>query len=219
MKKLDEISKKNIFEVPTEYFEQLPYRIVTRIEGELKTGMTVGKVLSTIPKKNIYPVPQQYFEQLPLAIQNKIEGISIDTREVLTNLPRKSVFATPDRYFDQLALKIQNRIENERKHNYLPLWNWKPALKYALPLITLGIALMLYLRPNPATDWQAQLKEVESEHLVAYLSDSELTITELIESAHFNVQELDLLNLQMHSGLIHDDVNEKELQSELENEL
>jgi len=218
VKKLINIPKKNIFEVPTGYFEQLPLRIEKRIgtQDSNIAPLFLNKALS----KNIFSVPNGYFNNLPSSIQNRIDDEAreqVVSGEILNRIPKEEIFAVPDRYFDHLALRIQKRLTPPATAKRQLVWGWAPALKYALPVIAIAFAIYFYVRPSNH-QWQAQLSAISTEHLVAYLNESDLTENELIEVARFDEHDLDLLNLQMHSGLLPNEP-EKDLQSVLENEL
>ena len=51
---LDSIPKKNIFQVPENYFEDLSAKIEQRTQS----------VVENLPKENIFKVPENYFEDL-----------------------------------------------------------------------------------------------------------------------------------------------------------
>lgn len=51
---LENIPRKNIFQVPENYFEDLPSKIEQRIQS----------VVENMPKENIFQVPENYFEDL-----------------------------------------------------------------------------------------------------------------------------------------------------------
>ncbi|MBS1490588.1 MAG: hypothetical protein JSS93_08675 [Bacteroidetes bacterium] len=218
MKKLTNIPKKHIFEVPAGYFDLLPLRIEKRIEAQDHkiAPLFLNKALS----KNIYTVPNGYFNNLPSSIQNRIADEAheqVVSGEVLSRISKEEMFTVPDRYFDHLALRIQKRLAPPSTAKRQPVWGWAPALKYALPVIAIALVIFFYVRPS-SPQWQAQLSAISTEHLVAYLNESDLTENELIEVARFDEHDLDLLNLQMHSGLLPNEP-EKDLQSELESEL
>jgi hypothetical protein len=62
------------------------------------------------------------------------------------------------------------------------------------------------------------LSEVSNEHLIAYLSESEINVNDLLEIANFNESDADSLSQHLNDTLLGDfDVNE--FKGELENEL
>lgn len=99
---IHDISKKNIFTVPPQYFEQLPERIQQKIK------LVEGVQLSDIPHHQVFTVPPQYFQELPQRIEQRIalrDGLS------LNQLPPSLVFTTPALYFEQLAEDIEQKIK------------------------------------------------------------------------------------------------------------
>lgn len=217
MEKLGKISKTNIFKVPDGYFDRLPLLIQKRLESPVSEGLLSKENLA----QNIFKTPDGYFDQLTQKIHNKVTAESQEEftiPDALSQIPKAGVFQVPDRYFDHLALQVQNRLEKQRKKEHVITWGWKPVLKYALPVLVISMDGYFYFSPDEK-NWHAQLSEIDTEHLVAYLNESEATENELIEAIHFNEHDLDLLNLQVNSGLFQNDVSEKDIQSELENEL
>ncbi len=90
-------------------------------------------------------------------------------------------------------------------------------MRYALPVFIVGFALFYFLRPK-AHQTEELLAEVSNEHLIAYLSESEINENDLLEIANFNESDADSLSLHLHNTLLGDfDVNE--FKSVLENEL
>ncbi len=62
------------------------------------------------------------------------------------------------------------------------------------------------------------LASVSNEHLMAYLHETDITVSDLLEMANFNETDADSLNHHLNDILLGDiDVNE--MKGELENEL
>ena len=132
----------------------------------------------------------------------------------LEDIPKKSIFEVPEGYFDRLPLKIQTRVETASTTHSLPVWNL--ALRYALPVIIIAVALIYYLKPT-AYQTEELLAEVSNEHLVAYLSESEINEHDLLEIVNFNESDADSLSQHLNNTLL-GDFDENEFKG-LENEL
>lgn len=88
---LDKLSKGNVFEVPSHYFDSL----AKRIEERMLAGNTEFR-------KNIFEVPDHYFEQL----EEKISASAYN---------KKTVFEVPDDYFEALENNLNRRIRPKGK--------------------------------------------------------------------------------------------------------
>jgi hypothetical protein len=137
----------------------------------------------------------------------------------LDDIPKKNIFEVPDGYFDRLPMKIQAKVETVTDRHSLPVWNL--ALRYALPLMIVALALVYYFKPAPHRT-EELLADVSNEHLVAYLTESDININDLLEIANFNDADADSLSQHMNDTLLGDfdsDSDQDEFKSVLENEL
>lgn len=136
----------------------------------------------------------------------------------LDDIPKQNIFEVPDGYFDRLPMKIQSRIEASKPEPTMAKWSL--ALRFALPAMVLIVGVIYFLNPNATGNGTEDLlAAINTEHLIAYLDESELTETELLEAVKFDEIDADSLNLQMHSDFLLGGVKENELNGELENEL
>lgn len=108
----------------------------------------------------------------------------------LENIPKKQVFEVPEGYFESLPGKIQARIVHG-KTDREPAFVFRYKLQYAIPLVALfTVGIFWYSTMNPPTDIEGILASVQTEDLVAYLGNSEMTTEELLESVEFNSGDL-----------------------------
>ena len=136
----------------------------------------------------------------------------------LEEIPKKNVFAVPDGYFDQLALKIQASTETiSPVKKTVPSWGLM--LRYAVPIFLLAIGSIVVLRPKAMQDTEELLASIPTEHLIAYLSESEIGEAELLEAINFDDKDLDSLNVHVHTPYAINDIEVDEIKSVLENEL
>lgn len=136
----------------------------------------------------------------------------------LDDIPKQNIFEVPDGYFDRLPMKIQSRIEASRPAPAAAKWSL--ALRYALPALVLIVGLIFFINPKATRNGTEDLlAAINTEHLIAYLDESELTETELMEAVKFDEIDADSLNLQMQSDFLLGGAKENEWNGELENEL
>ena len=135
----------------------------------------------------------------------------------LEDIAKKTIFEVPEGYFDKLPGVIQSRIaeKNPVRENisYFAL-----SLRYALPAILLIAASIFvyqnYYNSQPA-DAASMLATVDSQDLVDYLDDGEVSIEDILEDVNaeeINTDELNTMEL---------DVSEEdllELSDEFEND-
>lgn len=135
----------------------------------------------------------------------------------LDEIPKKNIFEVPDGYFDQLALKIQSRTAEVTPVRSIKGWSF--ALRYALPAVLLLIGAIFVLRPRSVQDTDQLLASIPTEHLVAYLNESDLNEQELLEAINFDHTDADSLNLRVQEEYLFGESDVKEYESVLENEL
>jgi len=101
----------------------------------------------------------------------------------LEDIPKKEVFDVPEGYFEKLPGRIQSRIGTSGSAR--PTWVY--GLRYALPALLLLAAVALWFN-RPAGDLSPEevLASVQTEALVAFLDDTDLTTDELLETVQFD---------------------------------
>ena len=133
----------------------------------------------------------------------------------LDDIPKQNIFEVPDGYFDRLPMKIQARVETRRQTRPTP--GWSLAVRYTLPMVIVGFAMVYFFRPKSYQP-EELLAEVSNEHLIAYLSESEININDLLEIANFNESDADSLSQHLNDTLL-GEYDVSEFKSVLENEL
>lgn len=105
----------------------------------------------------------------------------------LDDIPRKNPFEVPDGYFEKLPGKIQNRIA-EANRPAQQYWFFSYKLQYVLPVvIMLVVAFVLVLRHETETSSAEQLlAEVDTEILIDFIAEGELTTEELLDQLPVN---------------------------------
>ncbi len=135
----------------------------------------------------------------------------------LDDIPKKNIFEVPEGYFDQLALKIQGRTEVLSPAKSVSQWSY--VLRYALPIVLAAVALVFIFKPKAMQDTELLLASVPSEHLIAYLNESDINEQDLIEAINFDETDVDSLNVQVQDEFLNNELDADEYKSVLENEL
>ncbi len=135
----------------------------------------------------------------------------------LEDIPKKTIFEVPEGYFDKLPGVIQSRIAEKspvrEQASYFAL-----SLRYALPAIVLIAASVFVYQTyynNQPSDVESILASVDSQDLVDYLDEDEVSIEDILEdvnAAEINPDELNTMELDFS------DVDLLELSDEFEND-
>jgi hypothetical protein len=124
----------------------------------------------------------------------------------LEDIPKKNIFETPEGYFDELPGIIQSRIV-EKSRTTSPFPSFGLALRYAVPVLAIAIALFFVFRSNaPLGNPDELLASVSTEELTYYLVESDFTTDELLDLVDLSDEDINALN---------DEILYPELDSEL----
>jgi hypothetical protein len=103
----------------------------------------------------------------------------------LEDIPKKDLFKAPDGYFDKLPGIIQARVA---KPESKPMW--VPVLKFALPVVALvTVGIFWFTNNNPQT-LESELAAIETEQLIAYLDNNEVTWDDTEMRSDWSADEL-----------------------------
>jgi hypothetical protein len=107
----------------------------------------------------------------------------------LEDIPKKQNFEVPEGYFEKLPGIIQSRITQPGQER--SWWfTYRFSLRFALPaVILLIVGIFWYNRSHMDTSVENILASVQTEDLVAYLSESDFTTDELLEDVQLNDQD------------------------------
>jgi len=107
----------------------------------------------------------------------------------LEDIGKKEVFNVPEGYFEKLPGIIQARVATPNKEREIrPVFSY--ALRYALPVIVLfALGIFWFNRQSQLTTAESILASIQTEDLVAYLNDADLTTEELLEDATLNEED------------------------------
>jgi hypothetical protein len=107
----------------------------------------------------------------------------------LDDIPKKQSFEVPDRYFEKLPGIIQARVAQPYKTR--SWWLTYPfGVRFALPAVIFLVAgIFWYTRSHTDQSVETILASVQTEDLMAYLSESDVTTDELLEDVQLNDQD------------------------------
>jgi hypothetical protein len=132
----------------------------------------------------------------------------------LEDIPKKEVFNVPDGYFDKLPGIIQARVAKPEKESS-PVWGF--ALRYALPtVVLLAVGIVWFNQSSKVVDAEQLLSSIQTEDLLAYLNDSDMTTEELladVELSDDDAKEIEgnVYDLNLDDDSLDDIVSEMEL--------
>src|SRR5690554_6608152 len=114
----------------------------------------------------------------------------------LEDIPKKPFFTVPPDYFEKLPARIQSRIAEKQR---LPVYSvaGRFALRYALPVLLIVAAVVLYRGSNP--DPANILASVETDRLVVYLDDTGMTTEEMIEALELSPEEIEAFEAEVYA--------------------
>jgi hypothetical protein len=112
----------------------------------------------------------------------------------LEDIPKKNIFETPEGYFDELPGIIQSRIA-EKSKSTSPFPSFGLALRYAVPILAIAIALFFVFRPSaPVGNPDELLASVSTEELTYFLVESDFTTDELLDLVELSDEDINALN-------------------------
>ena len=122
----------------------------------------------------------------------------------LEDIPKKDVFKVPEGYFENLPTIIQARVTGQKKERaFLPSFSY--ALRYALPVVILGAIGYFWFNPAQPKTAESILATIETEDLVAYLTETEMTTDELLESVQLDANDVDQIEDEIYGEQLTDE--------------
>lgn len=114
----------------------------------------------------------------------------------LEDISKENIYKVPDGYFDKLPGIIQTRVTHPEPKNWLT-----PILvKVALPATAIVLALSVWLAPNDISI-EDQLNEIQTEQLLVYLDNNDLSSDLLLDGDGLNEDDVDLLEAEVISDM------------------
>ncbi|MGC1242989.1 MAG: hypothetical protein WA874_15475 [Chryseosolibacter sp.] len=114
----------------------------------------------------------------------------------LEDIPKKQIYRVPDGYFENLPSRIQTRIAHEQAGaRKQPVFRY--SLRYALPLV-IAAAVSFYYYNASKPDASSILATVETDDLITYIEESDVTTEDLLEFVEFNNEDLDSIENEVY---------------------
>lgn len=108
----------------------------------------------------------------------------------LDDIPKKDIFNVPEGYFDKLPGIIQARVTKAQPAPRFSLAKF--SLRYALPaVVVVAGALFWYIGITPSVDPENILAGIDTEELVAYINESDLSTEELMEQVELDQTDIE----------------------------
>jgi hypothetical protein len=116
----------------------------------------------------------------------------------LEDIQKKEIFEVPDGYFEKLPGKIQTRISGSisaTERSFI----FRYKLQYALSFIVfVAVGIYWFSIPEQPENVESLLASVQTEQLVAYLGESDITTEDLLEHVDFNSDDLEEIESEIY---------------------
>ncbi|CAN5322886.1 hypothetical protein BH09BAC3_BH09BAC3_12330 [soil metagenome] len=131
----------------------------------------------------------------------------------LEDIPKKDLFEAPEGYFDKLPGILQARVaESAQKPGWVLLF--QGSLKYALPVVAIGVAAVIYLNKSEEQSAESLLASIDSTELVAYLEESDISTDELMDGVALDDDEANAIQGNTTDEVNLDETDIEELSNE-----
>lgn len=114
----------------------------------------------------------------------------------LEDIPKTNIFEVPEGYFEKLPGIIQSRVA---KPDPTP-W-FAPTWKFALPILAFIAVGIVWFTSQTGDSFEQQLASIQTEQLIAYLDDGDLTMDELAETVTWSETDLNELEEKVFSTI------------------
>ena len=132
----------------------------------------------------------------------------------LEDIPKKRAFEVPEGYFEKLPGVIQSRIAKPGEQR--SWWSaYSYSLRFALTAVTLLVfGIFWYNHSQQDKSAESILASIQTEDLVAYLGEADLTTDELLDGVHLNEDDVN----QIEESVFEFNLNDSEFE-EIFNEI
>lgn len=131
----------------------------------------------------------------------------------LEEISKKEIFNVPEDYFDKLPGIIQARVATPQNETNAA---WRFTLRYALPaVVLLAIGIVWFNQSPKVMDAEQLLSTIQTDDLVAYLNDSDMTTEELLADAHLSDEDATEIEANVY-GLNLENENLEDILTEME---
>lgn len=130
----------------------------------------------------------------------------------LEDLSRAHPFKVPDGYFEKLPGVIQARVAKPEPK----VW-FTPTFRLAMPVVAIVLVVALWITSRPGNSIEEQLNEIQTDELMAYLDENDLTVELLTEDVSLGEGDLIGLEEEVYSTMEPIDITIEELSVEQAN--
>lgn len=125
----------------------------------------------------------------------------------LEDIPKKNIFEVPEGYFEKLPGIIQSRVAAPDQRS-VPVFSF--GLRFAVPVLAaLAIAAIFWLsNGNAEVNAESILASVQTEDLVAYLTESDFTTDELLDAVELDADDVS----QIEESVFELDINDPDIE-------
>lgn len=183
---LSELTYQTGYQVPADYFDTLPARIMQRIkavdaadpETELKE---LSPLLAGIPRKAPYSAPEGYFEKLEAPADEVLSP-------ALASLRTINPYSVPEGYFEKLPSLMAGKVTKQpAKIVSLSPRKW---MRYAVAAMMVGlVATVGFLvlnqdgnQNNPTAQVKKSLRKVSTDEINLFIEQTGITGTEMVKA-------------------------------------
>ncbi len=122
----------------------------------------------------------------------------------LEDIPKKPIFDIPEGYFERLPNRIQSRIAEGGRSEFSFVYRYR--LQYVIPAAFFIAVLSIWLlRPQAPTDAESILATVDTEQLVAYLNESEISTEDVLEEFEFSPDDVEDIEAEVYQLQLEDE--------------
>jgi hypothetical protein len=110
----------------------------------------------------------------------------------LEDIPKKEIFTVPDGYFETFPGIVQSRVAERNQPSLKTSPVFRYSVRFAIPLLVLlAVGVFWYTRQPGGTDAETILASVETEDLMVYLQESDLSTEELMDHLPLDADDAD----------------------------
>lgn len=122
----------------------------------------------------------------------------------LEDIPKKDIFNVPEGYFEELPGIIQSRVTRSGRSQTSPVFGY--AVKYGLAAVVIAAASFFWLQnPGAVESPEALLSSIDTEDLVAYINDDDLSTDELLEDVSLHQEDADHIEATVFGSELDDE--------------
>ena len=115
----------------------------------------------------------------------------------LEDIPKKQVFEVPEGYFDALPQKIQTRLSAQHPKGRMS-FILQYRLQYVIPAVVLLVVSVWFSTSLQPENAESILASVETQDMIAFLSESDLTTEDLLENGSFDNDDADEIETEVY---------------------